>query len=167
MAAECATCHDQAQKLAKSAHAPVACATCHDPSRGWSNGKAIALGTGGQAGVRNAPSLVNTTYHTFLFWDGRAGSLEEQALVPILNPVEMGKASGVFNMGRFLGGMFGVALLVAVFSGTGTIGSTAGFSTGFASAMLVAALLSLLGALAGIFLPARRQVATAPTPQNA
>ena len=59
---------------------------------------------------------------------------------------EMGKASGVFNMGRFLGGMFGIALLVAVFSGTGGIGSAAGFSTGFASAMLVAALLSLLGA---------------------
>ena len=91
----------------------------------------------------------------------------QNAVLSSVNPVEMGKASGVFNMGRFLGGMFGVALLVAVFSGTGTIGSTAGFSTGFASAMLVAALLSLLGALAGISLPARRQVATAPTPQNA
>jgi hypothetical protein len=79
----------------------------------------------------------------------------------------MGKASGVFNMGRFLGGMFGVTLLVAVFSSTGAIGSTTGFSAGFASAMLVAALLSLLGAMAGLFLPARKQVTAAPTPQSA
>src|SRR5882724_1682652 len=91
----------------------------------------------------------------------------QNAVLSSVNPVEMGKASGVFNMGRFLGGMFGVALLVAVFSGTGAIGSAAGFSTGFTSAMLVAAALSLLGALAGLFLPARKQVATAPTPQNA
>jgi len=91
----------------------------------------------------------------------------QNAVLSSVNPVEMGKASGVFNMGRFLGGMFGVALLVAVFSGTGAIGSAAGFSTGFASAMRVAAALSLLGALAGLFLPARKQVATAPTPQNA
>jgi EmrB/QacA subfamily drug resistance transporter len=91
----------------------------------------------------------------------------QNAVLSSVSPVEMGKASGVFNMGRFLGGMFGVALLVAVFSGTGAIGSAAGFSTGFASAMLVAALLSLLGALAGLFLPTRKRVATAPTPQNA
>jgi predicted MFS family arabinose efflux permease len=92
----------------------------------------------------------------------------QNAVLSSVSPVEMGKASGVFNMGRFLGGMFGVALLVAVFSGTGAIGSAAGFSTGFASAMMVAAALSLLGALAGVFLPARKQVvATAPSPQNA
>jgi hypothetical protein len=91
----------------------------------------------------------------------------QNAVLSSVNPIEMGKASGVFNMGRFLGGMFGVALLVAVFSGTGAIGSAAGFSTGFASAMRVAALLSLLGALAGLFLPARKQVAAAPTPQSA
>ena len=91
----------------------------------------------------------------------------QNAVLSSVSPVEMGKASGVFNMGRFLGGMFGVALLVAVFSGTGAMGSAAGFSAGFASAMQVAAALSLLGALAGIFLPARKRVATAPTPQNA
>src|SRR5882757_8850327 len=91
----------------------------------------------------------------------------QNAVLSSVSPVEMGKASGVFNMGRFLGGMFGVALLVAVFSGTGAIGSAAGFSTGFASAMLVAAALSLLGALAGAWLPASRRVATAQTAQNA
>lgn len=91
----------------------------------------------------------------------------QNAVLSSVNPVEMGKASGVFNMARFLGGMFGVALLVAVFSGTGAIGSAAGFTTGFVSAMLVAALLSLLGAAAGILLPARKPVAIVPASQDA
>jgi EmrB/QacA subfamily drug resistance transporter len=81
--------------------------------------------------------------------------------------VEMGKASGVFNMGRFLGGMFGIAALVAVFSANGAASSPATFSAGFAAAMMVAAALSLLGALAGLWLPARHRVNTAPTPQSA
>ena len=71
----------------------VSCASCHDPSKGWSNGKAVAPGIGGQLGSRNAPSIVNVAYQTFLFWDGSAGSLEEQALIPILNPIEMGMPS--------------------------------------------------------------------------
>ena len=71
---------------------------------------------------------------------------------------EMGKASGVFNMGRFLGGMFGVAGLVAVFSAVGSIDTPATFSTGFAAAMRVAAALSLLGAIAGLWLPTRLRV---------
>src|SRR5207245_9353760 len=79
---------------------------------------------------------------------------------------EMGKASGVFNMGRFLGSMFGVALLVAVFSAHGAVDTPAQFSSGFAAAITVAALLSLFGALAGGLLPARRVVARL-TPQQA
>src|SRR3954470_16036328 len=47
----------------------------------------------------------------------------QNAVLSSVDVVEMGKASGVFNMGRFLGGMFGVAVLVAVFSGTGAVGS--------------------------------------------
>jgi len=65
----------------------------------------------------------------------------------------------VFNMGRFLGGMFGVALLVAVFSAHGATDTRAHFAGGFAAAMIVAATLSVLAALAGAFLPARRSVA--------
>jgi EmrB/QacA subfamily drug resistance transporter len=91
----------------------------------------------------------------------------QNAVLSSVNPVEIGKASGVFNMGRFLGGMFGVALLVAVFSGTGAIGSAAGFSRGCAAAMIVASALSLLGALAGLCLPPRQRIAAAPKPQNA
>jgi len=79
---------------------------------------------------------------------------------------EMGKASGIFNMGRFLGGMFGVAALVAVFSANGAVDSPAHFSTGFAAAMKIAAALSLLGAVAGLWLPARQRVALAQAPQG-
>jgi len=83
----------------------------------------------------------------------------QNAVLGSVSVIEMGKASGVFNMGRFLGGMFGIALLVAVFSANGAPDSPATFSAGFTAAMMVAATLSLLGALAGAWLPASRRVA--------
>jgi EmrB/QacA subfamily drug resistance transporter len=91
----------------------------------------------------------------------------QNAILGSVAVTEIGKASGVFNMGRFLGGMFGIAALVTVFSANGAVGSAANFSSGFAAAMVLAAALSLLGALAGLGLPARRRVATEPAPQNA
>ena len=74
----------------------------------------------------------------------------------VLNAVaksEIGKASGTFNMLRFLGGVFGIALLVAAFAGTGSVASPEAFSAGFARAIGVAAALSLSGAVAGLWLP--------------
>ncbi len=76
-----------------SADNSFSCATCHDPGKGWGNGKAVAQGVGGQTGSRSVGSIVNVSYQNFLFWDGRAGSLEEQALQPIQNPIEMGMSS--------------------------------------------------------------------------
>jgi len=67
----------------------VSCASCHDPKKGWSNGEATAAGVSGQRGGRSAPTILNSAYHYFQFWDGRAASLEEQALGPIANPIEM------------------------------------------------------------------------------
>ena len=67
----------------------VSCASCHDPAKGFSNGEQFATGVDGQKGGRNAPTVLNTAYNRFQFWDGRAGSLEEQALGPIQNPIEM------------------------------------------------------------------------------
>jgi cytochrome c peroxidase len=67
----------------------VSCASCHDPAKGWSNGERFATGVDGQVGGRSAPTIINTTYQRFQFWDGRAGTLEEQALGPIQNPIEM------------------------------------------------------------------------------
>lgn len=68
----------------------ISCASCHDPDKGWSNDAPVATGIGGQKGGRNSPTILNAAYHRFQFWDGRAGSLEEQALGPMQNPIEMG-----------------------------------------------------------------------------
>jgi len=67
----------------------VSCASCHDPAKGYSNNEKVAAGVGNQKGGRNSPTVINTAYQRFQFWDGRAGSLEEQALGPIQNPIEM------------------------------------------------------------------------------
>lgn len=67
----------------------ISCASCHDPKKGWSNADATAVGVDGQRGGRSAPTIINSAYQQFQFWDGRAGSLEEQALGPIANPIEM------------------------------------------------------------------------------
>jgi len=67
----------------------VACASCHDPARGFSNGERVATGVAGKLGTRSVPSLINVAYNRFQFWDGRASTLEEQALVPIQDPREM------------------------------------------------------------------------------
>jgi EmrB/QacA subfamily drug resistance transporter len=91
----------------------------------------------------------------------------QNAVLSSVAVVEMGKASGVFNMGRFLGGVFGVALLVAMFSAGNASRSSGNFSDGFAAAMKVAAVFSLLGAMAGLWLPARRRPAAVQIPQNA
>jgi cytochrome c peroxidase len=67
----------------------VSCATCHNPKFGWSNGESVATGVRGQKGGRSAPTIINSAYQTFQFWDGRALHLEGQALGPIQNPIEM------------------------------------------------------------------------------
>jgi EmrB/QacA subfamily drug resistance transporter len=77
---------------------------------------------------------------------------------------EIGKASGTFNMLRFLGGVFGIAILVAAFAATGSVASPAAFSAGFARAIGVAAALSLMGAVAGLWLPTRRELKAAAPP---
>jgi cytochrome c peroxidase len=67
----------------------VSCATCHNPTFGFSNGVQFSPGHKGQLGDRNSPTVINRLYSTVQFWDGRAVSLEEQALGPVQNPVEM------------------------------------------------------------------------------
>jgi cytochrome c peroxidase len=68
----------------------VACATCHDPKSGWAETTPTSTGIGHQVGDRNSPTVVNAAYMDVMFWDGRAKSLEEQALGPIENSIEMG-----------------------------------------------------------------------------
>jgi len=84
------------------------------------------------------------------------------AQVAVVNAVareELGKASGAFNMLRQLGGVFGVAILAAVFAGAGGFGSAQTFSDGFVPAIVVAAVLSAAGALAAWAVPAHRTAA--------
>jgi cytochrome c peroxidase len=67
----------------------VSCASCHDPAKGYSNGEQFATGVEGKKGGRNSPTVINSAYNHFHFWDGRAATLEEQALGPVQNPIEM------------------------------------------------------------------------------
>lgn len=76
------------KKLSKDG--TVSCATCHDPSMAWTEHRATSKGIGDQIGGANSPTVINAAYATSQFWDGRAASLEEQALGPIANPIEMG-----------------------------------------------------------------------------
>ena len=69
----------------------------------------------------------------------------------------VGKAAGANSMMRELGGVFGIAVAVAVFAGAGGYVSAAAFTDGFAAAIGVAAALSLAGAVAGLALPGRRE----------
>ena len=73
----------------------VACASCHDvPDGTGADGRRTSKGIRGQIGGRNAPTVWNAAFQAVLFWDGRAASLEDQAMGPPLNPIEMGMPSG-------------------------------------------------------------------------
>jgi cytochrome c peroxidase len=69
----------------------ISCATCHHPQRGWTDLSPVpkAVGHEGRTGPRNSPTVLNSAYQRHQFWDGRAKSLEEQALGPIEADVEM------------------------------------------------------------------------------
>ena len=69
----------------------TSCASCHRPDHAFSDDKPVSIGINGQKGERNTPTVFNTAHSKLLFWDGRAKSLEEQALGPIINPKEMGE----------------------------------------------------------------------------
>ena len=67
----------------------ISCATCHRPDRAWGDGRPTAIGTGGQVLGRRTPTVLNTAWAEAFFWDGRAATLEEQALGPIQAAPEM------------------------------------------------------------------------------
>jgi cytochrome c peroxidase len=72
-----------------SADGTVSCASCHDPRHGFTDGAALSTGIRGQKGTRSAPTILNRAYSLAQFWDGRAATLEEQAVVPMESPFEM------------------------------------------------------------------------------
>ena len=72
------------------ADAGIACASCHDPEHGYAKDTQFGIGIRNQTGNRNSPPAYNRILSTAQFWDGRAATLEEQAIGPIANPIEMG-----------------------------------------------------------------------------
>lgn len=70
----------------------VSCASCHRPENAFSEPTPTSTGIRGQVGSRKAPPILNAAWpaNPSYFWDGRAGSLVEQAKGPLLNPIEMG-----------------------------------------------------------------------------
>jgi len=69
----------------------VSCSTCHDAAKAFTDSPLkTSEGINKLTGTRNAPTVVNAAYFATQFWDGRSPSLEDQALHPFTNPVEMG-----------------------------------------------------------------------------
>ncbi len=68
----------------------VSCASCHKPNYAFADTVALSVGIGGKLTTRNTPSVLNMKNRPYFFWDGRAKSLQQQALMPIQNSNEMG-----------------------------------------------------------------------------
>ncbi|NII28989.1 cytochrome-c peroxidase [Pseudoflavitalea sp. X16] len=67
----------------------ISCASCHIPEKAFADTLPVSLGVHNRKGTRNTPSAMNVAGQRSLFWDGRAATLEAQALAPIENPSEM------------------------------------------------------------------------------
>lgn len=67
----------------------ISCGSCHKSEEGFSDATTFSLGVGNQQGNIQSMPIVNLGWSEFLFWDGRATSLEDQALEPVRNPIEM------------------------------------------------------------------------------
>lgn len=73
-----------------SADSTMSCASCHLPEASFTDPRRVSIGIDGIAGKRNSMSLLNIAYMTDgFFWDGRAATLEEQALAPVEDPIEL------------------------------------------------------------------------------
>jgi cytochrome c peroxidase len=72
-----------------SSDGSVSCASCHQARHAYADVRPLSIGIHGHLGQRHAPTVINTAYSRFQFWDGRAKSLEEQSKGPIANPKEM------------------------------------------------------------------------------
>jgi len=73
-----------------SVDSTMACASCHIPDASFTDYKAVSIGFNGSEGKRSSMSLLNVGfYDKGLFWDGRVKTLEEQALIPVEDPIEL------------------------------------------------------------------------------
>jgi cytochrome c peroxidase len=98
----------------------ISCADCHHPATGYGAHTQFGVGVKGQTGNRNSPTSFNRILSKAQFWDGRAGSLEEQAVGPIANPIEMGNTHAAVV--KFVSANEGYRMqFEKVFGGTPTI----------------------------------------------
>ena len=67
----------------------MACASCHAPSSAFSDPNQFSEGIDGIVGNRNSMALINLGWNQSFFWDGRAKTLEEQIILPVIDPIEM------------------------------------------------------------------------------
>lgn len=91
-----------------SSDGTISCASCHDPAEGYAKHTRFGVGIRKLEGGRNSPTAYNRILSDAQFWDGRAGSLEEQAVGPIANPIEMGNTHAACV--EWLGGIEGYKL---------------------------------------------------------
>jgi cytochrome c peroxidase len=75
-----------------STNQTISCASCHQQAHGFSDPRRFSVGFDGSTGTRNGMSLSNARWYQrrHFFWDERANTLEDQVLMPIQNPIEMG-----------------------------------------------------------------------------
>lgn len=78
----------------------ISCNSCHKLDHYGVDNSATSEGVRGQHGGRNSPTVYNAALHNMQFWDGRATDVEQQAGMPVLNPVEMAIPSETFLVKR-------------------------------------------------------------------
>ncbi len=78
----------------------LSCASCHDPNKAFSDARPRAVGIGNKVLTRRSPTVLNAAYNPAQFWDGRAGSLEQQAGMPMLSATEMGMPDKAWLVNR-------------------------------------------------------------------
>lgn len=78
----------------------MSCNTCHNLSTFGVDNQPTSKGEEGKFGERNSPTTLNAAIHSAQFWDGRAATVEDQAGMPILNPIEMNIPNEKFLIDR-------------------------------------------------------------------
>jgi cytochrome c peroxidase len=104
-----------------SADGTLSCASCHIPEKGFADPDRFSAGVGGKRGTRQAPTVINRVFSAAQFWDGRSASLEEQAMGPIMNPVEMGNSNMEVVVDRLKSDPSYVAEFKAAFPSDGAV----------------------------------------------
>lgn len=78
----------------------ISCNSCHAIENSGTDNLPFSTGIEGKIGGRNSPTVFNAALNTVQFWDGRAATLEEQAVGPMINPLEMGNTNHALVISR-------------------------------------------------------------------